>query len=226
MRILQNKINVSGEDIFFHHLDNDETFFGAIAGLQQDVFGLSKIRFNNNDIFIDFGCNVGIISLVLAKLYPNIKIYAFDASEIAIQCLKYSVNKNNFTNIYPFHLAVGAKNEYVNFTYEKDHFSCLMQEDFKNQDEFRVTDKTVKKIKVDEIFDSNLLNIDKVKFLKCDIEGGEYEIFNHLLQNRQDILNKIEFLNLELHLHDQFAHLRDDLKLKIKQIYKDKVIFQ
>ena len=48
---------------------------------------LFKINFQKDDVILDLGANLGIISILLSKKFPFTKIYSFEASPI---------NYNNF----------------------------------------------------------------------------------------------------------------------------------
>ena len=59
--------------------------------------------------FIDCGCNFGAYTIPVAKSFKNQKIYAFDASEKAINKLKENINLNNIDNIRYFNYGIGEK---------------------------------------------------------------------------------------------------------------------
>ena len=216
-----------GPDKFsFFRLDGDETYCGAVAGLQKNVFNFQEISFNNGDVFLDLGCNVGILSLFIAKAWPNSRVFAFDASKLCIDILRLSIIENKITNLWPFHLAVGGITEAIKLSFDAGHPTCLEQVGFNERDIRVEVPYLVKKIKIDEIFDSNLLSLGDVKYLKCDIEGGEYELFQHLIDNRPDILDRIEFMNLEMHPYEKLKEQDLVIRQKLTDRFRNRLVIQ
>jgi tRNA A58 N-methylase Trm61 len=48
----------------------------------QDEYNIRKMDFEDGDVVIDIGANVGAVSLYIAKKYPNVKIFSFEAHPI------------------------------------------------------------------------------------------------------------------------------------------------
>jgi tRNA A58 N-methylase Trm61 len=48
----------------------------------QDEYNIRKMNFEDGDVIVDIGANVGSVSLYIAKKYPNVKIYSFEAHPI------------------------------------------------------------------------------------------------------------------------------------------------
>lgn len=222
IRLEQKTIQVNGQPLHFVHPTGDDTIFGTLSCLRNNKFSLDKVSFKEGDVFLDLGSNVGLVSLMVAKVCPFVRVFAFDASPLAVECLKKSAILNGMTNIVAFNLAVGAENQkdVVFYSNGKDQ-SCLVQEGFNSSNPVR--ENTVDKVSICEIFDSHLLGIDKVAYLKSDIEGIEYEVFNKLFSERQDILNRIEHLHIEIHPYQELKP--DELRDKLKGQFGDRVFF-
>lgn len=120
--------------------------------------------------FIDCGCNFGAYSVPIAKNFKNQKIYAFDASEIAINKLRENINLNNIKNIKYFNFGIGEKNE------EKIFDQNI--ENFKNNGSYRFTNKkNGKKVKIfslDYLLRRKKINLNPIVIVKIDIEGYDY----------------------------------------------------
>ncbi len=177
----------------------DQTFHGTSAAIREDQFQFSKIDFNENDVFLDLGCNIGLISCFLAKRFPAIRVYGFDASPIAIDYARWNANQNDIKNVLFFNKAIGAKTcrKATQFFSDSKNKTTLIEKRLDNEN--RTDCYLAKKISLKHILNSPVLEINKVKFLKVDIEGGEFEVFNYIFNNCPRILNKIEFLHLEIH---------------------------
>ncbi len=220
MKLFTIKIKIKDRDLIVFYPENDDTIFGTLECIKNNKFHFDKINLNNN-VFVDIGCNIGVVSMVAATLYPNSKVYSFDASELAINCLRLSCAVNGILNINPYNLAVGDKNEKVRFYSNSKEFSCLVEEGLNSSNP--TYDSETQKIKIDEIFESPLLGLDKIKLLKMDIEGGEFSIFKHLFSNRPDLLARIENLHLEIHQYLEFEP--EKLKADIMKFFGEKVCF-
>lgn len=218
--IVQKEISINNSPLYLLHPENDDSIFGTLACLREGRFCLEKIPLNKGDIYIDIGCNIGVISLILAKINPTSRIFSFDASPTSIQCLRTSAAINQITNIHSFHLAVGDSRERdVKFYSNGKEISCLIEEG-KNTGANETFDSCVDKVAIDDIFDSPIFGIDRVKWLKMDIEGGEFCIFERLFSFRPDILDRIDFLNLEIHQFKQFGP--EILKQRVLEKFGDK----
>lgn len=219
--IQKHLLRVNGKDLIFFAPENDHTIFGTLSCLQNNKFSLNKVPFAEDDIVVDIGCNVGLMSLVIASQAPFVKILAFDASTTAIDCLKMAIEANGIKNLEAFNFAIGADDEKeVTFYSDGKNKSCLIESGLNGTNVTK--DCVVSKIKIDDIFDC-YAGGEKIKYLKMDIEGGEFCIFNRLFNERKDLLEKIEFLHLEVH---EFKELDPDgLRAKVKAHFGDRVFF-
>lgn len=219
--ILQKVLTIDDKRIIFFHPENDDTIFGTISCLREKKFHLEDVVFNKDDVIIDLGCNIGLVSLVLAAFNPDVKIYSFDAGKVAVDCLRAAAAINSFTNIQVFHNAVGVENKQVNFYSNGKDVSCLVGEGF--NDTNKVLEETIHQISIDTIFDSELFDIQRVKYLKMDIEGAEFSIFDHLFEKRNDILDRIDYLHLEIHPRVELNPI--ELKNRVSEKFGNRVFF-
>lgn len=220
MNISKANITFGNDNIVIYYPENDSVVPGTLAGLQKGTWHLNNIPFINNDIFIDIGCSVGIISMVAAKAFPNIKIMAFDPNPVAIALFTKSLKENNIQNVNVFQVGVGVKNRNnVEFLTYSENESCLIQKELCTNERLKSYFSNI--VSMDAIFDSY---VNKVKYLKMDIETGEFAIFDHLFTNRLDILDRIEYLHVEI--HPLTGEKRsEELKAKLEEKYKEKVFF-
>lgn len=56
---------------------------------------------------LDIGANIGIVSLPIAKQFPNYRVYAFEAQSLVAEMLTENINLNNLTNISVASYALG-----------------------------------------------------------------------------------------------------------------------
>ena len=159
--ILLNKRKISylGSDFYY---DNRfapailEEFPKEISNLDKDI-NLSTIR-----IVLDVGANIGQFSFTLKKLYPQVKIFAFEPNKEPFRFLKKNMKGSN---VYNYGLGISGKRS----------FFCP-----ESSTEGSLYDNGGKEIKV-EIIDINKLNIPKeFDLVKIDVEGAELEVLKSL----------------------------------------------
>lgn len=194
--------------------EGDETIYGTISVCQHDLFHFRDVSFTPGDVVLDIGCNVGLFSLLVARVHPGVRVLSFDPSPLAIQCLYMATVENHLFNVQPFQVGVGDKSKRgVAFCSNGKDRSCLVAEGLPATGSAQETITNM--VSIDELFDSPLLGIDRVKYLKMDIEGGEFPIFEHLFAARPDILARIDYLHLETHGNpEENAALRARVKTR------------
>lgn len=220
MNLKEFHISIGNEELYFYAPEGDDCVIGTLQGLVKNDWKLDKIDFKPGDFFVDIGCNVGLVSLVAAKLFPYITIWSFDANPIAIECLRKSIKKNNITNINNSNLAVGNRIGIVDFVTYSENETCTVQKEISNP---RAVTYSTPMITPDGLF-KDILE-DKVKYLKCDIEGGEFALFDYIFEKCPEILNKIEYLHIEIHPFDDNNPPTFALKKKLEAEFKNKLFY-
>ncbi len=174
----------------FFKIHSHNAFFKALAG-----FGISLNRYyenRNHDIrsngeltvlkkiskyhplvIVDGGANVGKFSLLVSQLNPECRIYAFEPVENTFNALKENVKLSQ--NIIPINKGLFNDNssKEINLFSSNTHSSLY---DIKGLS-YKPNEKTVVKlIRGDDFIIEN--KIDRVDFLKLDIEGAEFDAIN------------------------------------------------
>lgn len=157
---------------------------------------ISKLDLTNKTI-IDIGANLGIVSIVLAKKNPGIKIYAFEPLRENYENLLKNIELNGIDkNI------ITVENKAVT----KDGRNINMSININNRGGSSISDVIsvnssmskencgIESITLEEIVKK--YKIDKIDLLKIDCEGSEYEI---LYNTKEDILKNIDYLVGEFH---------------------------
>lgn len=165
----------------------------------QDEYNIRKMDFEDGDVVIDIGANVGSVSLYIAKKYPNVKIYSYEAHPINYQNLIRNISHNNITNIVAHNLAVShTDGDLVNITLSPNNTgSSSIFKSAKTDNEF--LNFNIETISLDTIISTN--NIEKVKFLKIDCEGSEFDILENYKQ-----VNSVEIVNMSVEIHTFMEH--------------------
>ena len=179
----QDSILSESVNMIAHELNNNEYDF--------------NIDFKEGDIVIDIGANVGMVSILLAKKFPFLKIYSFEPLKENYDNFIKNIELNNIPKG-----VIIAENKAVT----KDGRLITMSINSANKGGSSTTDvisinsimtkenSQVESITLEEIFKK--YNINKLKLLKIDCEGSEYEI---LYNTDTNLLKNIENLRGEFH---------------------------
>ncbi len=176
-------------------------------------------KINPEDIVIDCGANVGTITTQLAA--TGAKVYSFEPNPYAFAELKRNTELLN--NVTLFNKGVWDrstkiklflhKNAEDNPVYWSQGSSILVEKPNVNQENF-VDIEVVDLIKF--IQDLN----HKVKFLKIDVEGAEYEILDKLIETGAYKL--VDLIVAETHAH-KIQNLIDKDKSIRAKIARNKI---
>lgn len=179
-------------------------------------------RLSKNDVVLDIGANVGLVTEVAAR--RGARVIAFEPNKYAFSKLRLVAEK--FDNVETHNVAAGAKHQKVKLYLHKD--SNLVLQDLSEsssllKSKLNVSDKIFEEIQEID-FAEYLKNINtRIEIMKIDIEGYEIELINHLLDNRS--LENIEKIYVETH-EQKFTDLAlptKSLKARIlSEGYEDK----
>jgi len=161
-----------------------------------------------NDVVLDAGANCGHLSIFFSKLVgKNGLVYAFEPDTFNIERINTNIklNKDLSNNIKIEELLLWNENKLVDF-YEAGTVgsSAIWIPD---------TDKCVKKeaIRIDDWVTKN--NIQKLDFIKMDIEGAEIEALEGCIQTIQNL--KPNFAIASYHIVDGEATY-----IKVEEFFK------
>jgi FkbM family methyltransferase len=215
--IKEHIINTDGIELKFYDLETSETMTHMIEQVfEQDEYGLKKMNYNQGDVIVDIGANIGCVSIYLAKKYPDLKIISFEAHPTNYGNFVKNIESNGVTNIKHYNLAVSSKDgETVKITLNPGNTGSSSLYKINEND---INTKEVKTISLDTIISEN--NISRIKFLKLDCEGSEFDI----LENSNLIHNiLVENVSVEIHTFmESYNKNTDSLISLINQISENK----
>lgn len=149
---------------------------------------------NKDAIILDVGANVGRYSNQIAKLKPEVKIYAFEPHPKTFKVLEKNAQLNGYTA-----LQFGCGQETTKlklYDYEEQDGSShasLYKDVIQDIYDSKATEHIVDVINLDSFITEK--DIKNVALLKIDVEGNEYAVLEGL---RQSIKNdKIEIIHWE-----------------------------
>lgn len=163
-------------------------------------------------VIVDLGTNIGLTVAHMKTLYPAAKIYGCEMDK---ENYKLAVaNTNSYPDVNITNGAIWIKNEKLTYNKAEDNDAYSLKDNRASGKMEEVQAMTISTfLKKHEL--------EHVDYMKIDIEGVEKDI---LVQDDLDWLQKIEMLNLELHLSKSDPELEfyiDILKRNGFDAYKD-----
>jgi FkbM family methyltransferase len=173
-------------------------------------------RIQPTDTIVDIGANMGIFVLWAARQATQGKILAIEPTS-AIDVLRMNVERNGLSNVVPIQAAAGIDGgkfeivTYPGFNIVNHHagwrpkrwtkfFIWLLYR--KYQSKPVLEHAQVRSLK--RMLDEN--GIERVNYLKCDCEGGEYEIFHTL---GDETFSRIDKIAMEFHEYAPGQHRQE-----------------
>jgi FkbM family methyltransferase len=153
----------------------------------------SKLVFGKGDTILDVGACEGMFSILMAKCFPEARIISLEPVPRTYATLLRNIELNG-VNIEPHNIGLGKINGKVQIFFGKKGDSggsssfMTFNPKWHEKAECDI-------ITLDEAFQR--FNIDKVKLMKCDTEGAEYDI----LYNGEESLKKVEYYVGEQHIN-------------------------
>ena len=128
---------------------------------------------NDGDTIFDIGANIGWYSNHLAKKLSNSTIYSFEPIPETFDQLSANTYLNGATNIRLNNLAFSSKKEKLTFYYSPTVTGASSSQNItENQS---MTKLYLEAETIDNYMITN--SITKLDFIKCDVEGAEYFVF-------------------------------------------------
>lgn len=154
-------------------------------------YGINSIKLLKNPTIVDLGGHIGTFSILMArKLKDKCRIFTFEPDEDNYSLLEQNINLNKIKSITPQKLAIS---DYVG--------KGFLKKEKMNTDAYHL-DLSKKKSTNCEISTLPVVlkkqKLNKVDLLKMDIEGAEYNIFQHK-QSLDYILENVHFIFMEYH---------------------------
>lgn len=170
-----NHIYIKNYNLKLNGLDTNDPYVQQICNQGENpepaLVNFLKANFADSSITVfDIGANIGLTSLLMARLLGETsKIYAFEPGRNIYRLLKANIDINGLNNkIFPVQAAVSEHEGVVHFS-ENSAYGHISQ-----------TGDEVKMISVPSYKNEN--GLDKIDFVKIDVEGFEPEVFRGLCE--------------------------------------------
>lgn len=137
-------------------------------------FLIHELPWQDDDIILDVGANIGWYSLLLASKIPHqVSIYAFEPEPENFRCLEYNLEKNHISAVQAYQQGISDKEETkILHLYKNSNTGRHSMLDINGADTIEV-----KTTSLDLFLAEKQLEAKRVKLLKIDIEGFEYFAF-------------------------------------------------
>jgi len=130
-----------------------------------------KIPILPGDVVLDFGACEGMFSIMIGKIFPESKVYAFEPVKRTFNTLFANLYQNRMKNVHPRPYGIGREDGKVTVVVSKDFSGGSSAKITFNPEHHYTEEIDVRSLK--SILDKE--GISKVKLLKIDVEGMEYE---------------------------------------------------
>ena len=173
--------------------------------LKKKISNLKKLLSNEKGelTMIDIGANIGSVSLILAKIFTNSKIYAIEPTNYAFNKLKNNLNLNDEIKERVFLRQLFISND-------KKPEKVWSSWNFENSNDKHLkhlgTLKEIKKDSYHKLEDFILAeNLKKVDFIKLDVDGYELDVLSsgeNFLKNNKPVI----FIEIAPYLYPEFGY--------------------
>lgn len=124
-------------------------------------------------VVFDVGANVGWYTLNIRKKYPNMKVYSFEPCPLTYQRLKKNLELNKESTDRVYNIGLYKEDGEMDFYYDSEASGASSLLNIREKD-------TINKIKVKMVkmdYWAEDAGVDKVDFIKCDVEGSEFFVY-------------------------------------------------
>jgi FkbM family methyltransferase len=228
LKLKKYKVNIDNHELILYDIESSRTLdFVIPEAIHGDEYKTKNVDFKPGDVVIDIGANVGSVSIMLAKKYPFLKIYSYEAHPINFQNLQKNIKENNVSNIKAFNNAVFSEDNYfIDISLNIDNTgasnSFIDPEEYPDLYEKEYSSVQVPTISLDTIIKEN--DIQNIKLLKMDCEGAEFDIFSS-----SELINQVPLENVGIEIHlfmERLGKNRNELVNHINRICKNPPIIK
>jgi FkbM family methyltransferase len=179
MAIKKILLKVLGEQRYLRFMSSayQRLFRAGLLGKEsQDVYFLKKL-IRPGDYCADIGAHLGYFTLNLSRLVgPTGKVIAIEPMPPFHATLQEQLRRRHADNVTLYQVAMGGKGDYVEMgipdTSGAKHFARARVIDANPHLHFSGSQK-IKNEKADHLFG----DLPRLDYVKCDVEGLEYEVF-------------------------------------------------
>jgi FkbM family methyltransferase len=183
-------IKLEFQGIKYEFVENPDTLFlvGELFSDNYKIFN-KNVTFSDGDIVLDIGANQGVFSIMMSKRFPNIKIHAFEPVPETYYLANRNIMLNEPNNIILYNYGVSGDGKPITINWfpgSTGGASTFVA---------NLTDQHVKSENIPTLrFDEIMKGFDRVRLLKFDCEGAEYDTFYNSTS-----LDRVDYAVGEIH---------------------------
>ena len=153
-----------------------------------------KIKFSCGDVILDIGANEGMFSIMMAAFHPTVRIISLEPVQSTYKTLEANIRLNSALNVESHNFGVGKPGLLsLSFITNKDGQSggstnyCTFNPETHERKDGQI-------VPFDSLFPR--FSLDRVRLLKIDIEGGEYDALYP-----SKYLSRVDYMTAEFHMN-------------------------
>lgn len=139
--------------------------------MAETKFLMSAVK--DNDVVLDVGANLGWYTLNWLKKLENVTVFSFEPMIETYNCLASNLILNGLKTKNAFNFGLSNTNAEIEFFFDNERCGASSMVNLRGTENTRQLKAVVKKL--DDVFSS--LGVDKLDFIKCDVEGAEKLVF-------------------------------------------------
>jgi FkbM family methyltransferase len=209
------QVTFRGQELQFLDMVNSTTVPATLDELKGDLDRIASAEFKPGDVILDLGANVGVVSILMAKLFPQTRIIAIEPIAHNYDNLVLNVRAAKIQTIECVRTAVSGKSG-----------KLVLRQDPANSGSGSIHHQgmgfpqfAVDAVTLDELFARH--KIDRCAYLKMDIEGSEYEVVEG-----SSVWSRCDRVNVEIHYdhaltREKNLEKRDRLVSTLKRFLRD-----
>jgi FkbM family methyltransferase len=217
--IAGNTIDLSSSENYKNHAFAEHSCVDAIVKQFNNDF-YYYLREQEELNLIDLGANIGLFSLFVSPVCE--KVYSVEPTPSHFTLLQELVKLTGTKNIQPYNIAIGIEDGEAEFNIHERN-STMNSFITHRTDPHSGKTVTVQTRTLNSFIDS--LDVDRIGFVKMDIEGFENEVVFE--KSFEEALTKIDGLYVEVHdfeergkMAENFNAIRDLLKANGRTVEK------
>jgi FkbM family methyltransferase len=125
-----------------------------------------------DDCVLDIGANMGWYSINIAKTYPSCNVHAFEPIPKTYLFLKQNIELNQVPNVAPHCFGLSSERKDLVFFFYPDGSGNASSKNLSGRADAESVTCRVERL--DDFVNANKLHVD---FIKCDVEGAEWFVF-------------------------------------------------
>lgn len=200
-RFLDGKVTTFKKEKFLGFkvsFDSYNDFFWTF----REIFVLGDYYFKTDSevpVCIDCGGNIGITTLYFKYIYPNSKVYTFEAEPHNVDLINKNIKDSKIEGVTVIGKAVGKEKGTLTF-HGANRMGSIVEEFYKEKKEIQLQKGRAEienKIEVEVVPLSEYMTEPHYDVLKLDIEGVEADVLREI--DSKGLLGKVDQVILEYH---------------------------